>query len=144
MTTNDEIDEKIEELDIVMEIEHKNVPYVIAQIRGLINEARAEGYKQGIAHCEKRDNNPIFNWYVKEFLKEEFLNLGKDLALQEPVKVFADKIRLSERTRVIEVLENIGIKYAHTSKDYNSDFYKSFAIDEAITAIKEMGNGVIK
>jgi hypothetical protein len=99
MTTNDEIDEKIEELDIVMEIEHKDVPYVIAQIRGLINEARAEGYKQGIAHCEKRDNNPIFNWYVKEFLKEEFLNLGKDLALQEPVKVFADKIRLSERTR---------------------------------------------
>jgi cell fate (sporulation/competence/biofilm development) regulator YmcA (YheA/YmcA/DUF963 family) len=48
METNDEIDKKIEELDIVKAIEHKDVPYVIAQIRGLINEARSEGCKEWV------------------------------------------------------------------------------------------------
>ena len=52
MPTNDEkldaeIDEKLDDLDIVRAIEDKDVPYVMAQIRGLIKEARAEGYKEG-------------------------------------------------------------------------------------------------
>ena len=58
------------------------------------DKAYTQGYKEGIAHCERRDNNPIFNWYVKEYLKEEFLHLDSGLLLQEPIKVFADKLRL--------------------------------------------------
>jgi hypothetical protein len=58
------------------------------------DKAYMQGYKEGIAHCERRDNNPIFNWYVKEYLKEEFLHLDSGLLLQEPIKVFADKLRL--------------------------------------------------
>ena len=55
MATNDEtdekldaeIDEKLDDLDIVRAIEDKDAPYVIVQIRGLIKDAKAEGYKEG-------------------------------------------------------------------------------------------------
>ena len=42
MTTNDEIDKKLEELDIIKAIENKDVPYVITQIKGLIDETDKE------------------------------------------------------------------------------------------------------
>ena len=42
MPTNDAIDKKLEDLDIVKAIENKDVPYVIVQIKQLINAARAE------------------------------------------------------------------------------------------------------
>ena len=102
MPTNDEIINKMPTV----------IRGSISDIEKALSEARAEGYKQGIAHCEKRDNNPIFNWYVKEFLKEEFLNLGKDLALQEPVKalqepvkVFADKVRADTVKQIFEAIK---------------------------------------
>lgn len=36
--TMDEIDKQINELDIILAIENRDVPYVVANIRGLINE----------------------------------------------------------------------------------------------------------
>ena len=37
---DEEIDKRIKDLDIVEEIENKDVPYVIEQIRGLVKEAQ--------------------------------------------------------------------------------------------------------
>ena len=48
MPTNDAIDKKLEDLDIVKAIENKDVPYVIVQIKQLINAARAEATKRAL------------------------------------------------------------------------------------------------
>ena len=66
MATNDEIDKKIEELDIVKAIEHKDVPYVIAQIRGLINEARANEREQSIVKAAQKAGKNAFYPSTKE------------------------------------------------------------------------------
>ena len=74
MRTNDkidnEIDKKLKELDIVKAINPKDVPYVIMQVRGLLNEVRAEGYSEGYRKGRK-DAIEYFEWVVtKKWLKE--------------------------------------------------------------------------
>ena len=64
MPTNNEIDKKLENLEIVKAIENKDVPYVITQFKGLIDEtdkeARADERKQAIVKASKKANKNAF------------------------------------------------------------------------------------
>jgi hypothetical protein len=94
-------------------------------------QERTKGYKEGIAHCERRDNNPIFNWYVKEYLKEEFLHLDLDLPLQEPLKVFADKLSLSIANQIFADLKKHEMGYGDIvlSKEELRELKKKYKVD---------------
>jgi hypothetical protein len=69
MVTNDEIDNKLEELDIIKAIENKDVPYVITQIKGLIDEtdkeARADERSRVLAECEYR----LHHEFMQDFMR---------------------------------------------------------------------------
>ena len=77
MATNDEIDNKLEELDIIKAIENKDVPYVITQIKGLIDETDKEARADERANIEAR--NKIHEKYHELNDKDIEINTAKAL-----------------------------------------------------------------
>lgn len=70
-TNNKWIDKRLDELDIVRAIEDKDVPYVIVQFRGLINQAIEDERQRCIEELDKLDGTTEDEslWFMEHVLE---------------------------------------------------------------------------